>query len=186
MIDVNSLPSVPLPEWRTLPKEPGIYLVLADNGDVMYVCKAQDLSARWKSHHRTPDLKNVEHRVAWLAAEKDNLEVLEKQCIADFAPPLNGASVQYRASRSLTEKATSIPFGFDRAVKWPEAQEAIRQRMLAQPRGYQAQLAEKLKKTPGFVNHLVTGRRPIPIEDIEVILETLNLSYDVTLSEGRK
>jgi len=68
MIDVNLLPSVPLPEWRTLPKEPGIYLVLADNGDVMYVGKAQDLSTRWKSHHRTPDLKNAEYRGVWLAA----------------------------------------------------------------------------------------------------------------------
>lgn len=76
-------------------------------------------------------------------------------------------------------------------VKWQEAQHAIRQQMLAQPRGYQARLAEKLGRTPGFVHQLAKGLAPIPVEHLDVILESLGLEYDVTIrpkspgSEGR-
>ncbi|GGB68755.1 helix-turn-helix domain-containing protein [Deinococcus soli (ex Cha et al. 2016)] len=66
-------------------------------------------------------------------------------------------------------------------VKWNDAQEAIRTQMAAQPRGYQAQLAEKLQKTAGYVNQIITGRRPIPIEHLDDILASLELEYDVIL-----
>ena len=68
-------------------------------------------------------------------------------------------------------------------VKWPEAQERIRQTMLAQPRGYQTDLAERLGKSRAFVNQVVTGARPIPVDLLDEILSSLNLSYDVVLSE---
>ena len=68
-------------------------------------------------------------------------------------------------------------------VKWPEAQETIRQKMLEQPRGYQAQMAQKIGTTPGFVNQIVTGRRNIPVELLDAILDSLGLTYDVTLRE---
>ncbi|WP_339098113.1 hypothetical protein ACINK0_18085 (plasmid) [Deinococcus sp. VB343] len=66
-------------------------------------------------------------------------------------------------------------------VKWQEAQQAIRQQMLAQPRGYQARLAEKLGRTPGFVHQLAKGLVPIPVEHLDTILESLGLEYDVTI-----
>lgn len=70
-------------------------------------------------------------------------------------------------------------------VKWPEAEAVILERMreAAQTRGYQAALARKIGKTPGFVNHIVTGDKPIPVEHLDAVLESLNLSYDVVLSE---
>lgn len=68
-------------------------------------------------------------------------------------------------------------------VKWEEAQAVIQQKMRDQPRGYQARLAKKLGKTPGFVNHLVTGDKSIPMDMLEDILSSLNLSYDVVLLE---
>lgn len=66
-------------------------------------------------------------------------------------------------------------------VKWPEVQEAIRQKMLAQPRGYQAALARKIGKTPGFVNQIVTARIPIPVEHLDAVLDSLDMEYDVIL-----
>ena len=68
-------------------------------------------------------------------------------------------------------------------VKWPEAEQTIKEKMLSQPRGYQAQLAKKLGKTPGYVNQLVTGHRPIPLEHLDAILESLGMEYDVLLAE---
>lgn len=68
-------------------------------------------------------------------------------------------------------------------MKWNDAQETIRTQMAAQPRGYQTQLAEKLQKTAGYVNQIITGRRPIPMEHLDDILTSLNLEYDVILRD---
>lgn len=68
-------------------------------------------------------------------------------------------------------------------VKWPEAQEKIRQAMLRQPRGYQSELAERLGKSRAFVSQIATGVRPIPVDLLDEILSSLNLAYDVALSE---
>ena len=68
-------------------------------------------------------------------------------------------------------------------VKWAQAQAVILDRMKAQPRGYQALLAEKIGKTPGYVSHILTGKRPIPEEHLDTILETLGLTYDVSVVE---
>lgn len=67
------------------------------------------------------------------------------------------------------------------AVKWSEAQEAIRQRMREQPRGYQAALARTLGKTPGFVNQIVRGDVPIPVDHLDAVLDSLGMEYDVVL-----
>lgn len=72
---------------------------------------------------------------------------------------------------------------YSEPVKWDEAQKTIRAKMASQPRGYQAQLAEQLEKTPGYVNQIVVGRRPIPLEHLDVILTSLRLEYDVLLRE---
>ncbi len=73
--------------------------------------------------------------------------------------------------------------GFNSGMKWPEVQNTIREKMLAQPRGYQAQLAKSLGKTPGFVNQIAGGRIPVPMEHLDAILASLGLSYDVVLRE---
>lgn len=72
---------------------------------------------------------------------------------------------------------------YSAAVKWAEAQAVILERMKAQPRGYQAELAAKLGKTPGYVSHILTGRRPIPEEHLDIVLETLGLTYEVAIRE---
>lgn len=71
-------------------------------------------------------------------------------------------------------------------MKWNDAQDDIRTRMATQPRGYQAQLAEKLQKTPGYVNQIITGRRPIPLEHLDEILASLNMEYDIILRDRDK
>lgn len=71
------------------------------------------------------------------------------------------------------------------SVKWAEAQAVILERMRAQPRGYQAELANRIGKTPGYVSHILTGRRPIPEEHLDAVLASLGLQYDVILTEAK-
>lgn len=66
-------------------------------------------------------------------------------------------------------------------VKWPEVEQLIRTQMQAQPRGYQARLAEKIGKTPAYTNQIIAARRPIPLEHLDAILESLGLEYDVVV-----
>ena len=71
---------------------------------------------------------------------------------------------------------------YSKSMKWPEVRAAVLQQMRGQPRGYQAELAKKIGKTPGFVNHIVVGKRPIPDEHLDVILDSLGMTYDVELT----
>lgn len=68
-------------------------------------------------------------------------------------------------------------------VNWEEAGEVIRARMEAQPRGYSAQLARTLGKTPGYVYQIMKGRRPLPQEHLPAILESIGMSYEVVLRD---
>ncbi|WP_295822400.1 hypothetical protein [uncultured Deinococcus sp.] len=70
-------------------------------------------------------------------------------------------------------------------MKWAEAQEEVVRRMAEQPRGYQARIAKTLGTTPGFINQIVTRRRQVPLEHLDVILESLSLDYDVILRETK-
>lgn len=71
-------------------------------------------------------------------------------------------------------------------VKWEEVQGVIRLKMAQQPRGYQARLAKELGITPGYISHFVTGHKPIPPELLGPILESLDLTYEITLHEAPK
>lgn len=74
---------------------------------------------------------------------------------------------------------------YSEPVKWTEAEQQIREKMTDQPRGYQAKLAKKLETTPGYINQIITGHRPLPLEHLDVILESLGMEYDVILQDLR-
>jgi len=52
---------------------------------------------------------------------------------------------------------------------------ALREKIKQQPRGFQAELADKLHVTRQFVSHVVSGRSSIGREHYPAILEALGL-----------
>lgn len=73
---------------------------------------------------------------------------------------------------------------YSEPMKWAEAEAVILERMRAQPRGYAQQLATTLGCTRSFISHMLNGRRPIPLEHLDAILESLGMTYQVVLDES--
>lgn len=66
-------------------------------------------------------------------------------------------------------------------MKWEEFQTFLRSAMAAQPRGYQSALAHQLGVTPGYVNQIVKGSRPIPPESLPALLDSLSADYFIRI-----
>lgn len=67
-IDLTILPSVRFTDRQLLPTSSGVYFVLTDTRDVLYIGKAESLRARWKgtAHHRYPQLRDMSDiHIAW-------------------------------------------------------------------------------------------------------------------------
>lgn len=87
-----------LSDWKTFPREPGVYLMEDDAGAVLYVGKAKDLRSRLHSYtlpggdgrpqipHLIPRVRLV--RCIVTATEKDAL-LLENTLIKEHQPPFN-------------------------------------------------------------------------------------------------
>lgn len=90
-ININSLPSLLIPERSNLPQTGGIYFVLAENNDVEYIGKARNLNKRWRKHECCIDLDSPKTcRVAWFEVSDENKRTeFEKQFIRKFSPKHN-------------------------------------------------------------------------------------------------
>lgn len=95
-----SLPSVSLTQKSQLPRCPGIYFVLNQNKEVLYVGKSINLLYRWREHHRFNQLseinKNDDISIYWLEIkpEKDkDLTLAENHYIKKLKPVLNYSTV---------------------------------------------------------------------------------------------
>ena len=51
-VNPHTLPSVAFEEIRQLPDLPGLYFVLSDTKELLYVGRAGSLKKRWRQHHR--------------------------------------------------------------------------------------------------------------------------------------
>lgn len=92
-VEIARLPSLPLAERLTLPREPAIYFVLGQDNEVLYIGKAACLLTRWKGrHHRKIQVETIPGvRIAWLSVSDASLLLeIEAALIAYFSPPLNG------------------------------------------------------------------------------------------------
>lgn len=95
IIDLHTLPSLPLDQRNHLPDTAGVYFVIAPNDAVLYVGQSVSLVRRWASHHRIGDAQRVgQCRIAWLSVtDTVTLDEVERTCIAQFEPALNGTAV---------------------------------------------------------------------------------------------
>ncbi|GGA36932.1 GIY-YIG nuclease family protein [Okeania sp. KiyG1] len=92
------LPSVSLPDRKQLPTCSAIYFAIDASDRILYIGKALNLAARWKSHHRFYKLEEIDKespvRLAWKAWNKDDLAEAEKRLIRIFQPLLNNTKVE--------------------------------------------------------------------------------------------
>jgi len=96
-LDIFSLPSVSMAELPSLPQCGGIYFIVNETQEVLYIGQSVNICGRWRSHHIhhavcAPD--NVEEssrfRAYWLVmAEESERLKLEIALIRHFSPTLN-------------------------------------------------------------------------------------------------
>ena len=91
-VNPHTLPSVAFEEIRQLPDLPGLYFVLSDTKELLYVGRAGSLKKRWRQHHRAVQLAELEGvTVAWLRVDDPKLlDDAERLLIKCLTPKLNG------------------------------------------------------------------------------------------------
>lgn len=91
-VNIQTLPSLPLPDRRSLPDCVAVYFVLNPNNEILYIGRAKNLAQRWDNHHRLSQLLEMgdDIRVAWLeCSEPTLLSQIEAALIKHFQPYLN-------------------------------------------------------------------------------------------------
>lgn len=96
------LPSLPLTERSNLPSLPGIYFVISESNEVLYIGQSTNLMFRWHStnHNKYRDFINLGNvRIAWLVVEEIDLLIIEGKLISIFRPPFNTAGKTHKSIR---------------------------------------------------------------------------------------
>jgi hypothetical protein len=92
------LPSVPLKNRAKLPGESAIYFTIDQESRVLYIGKAKNLNERWKNHHRTYALEQLDNTcsvfIYWQSCAEGDLDEAEKILIQQFQPLLNDTKVE--------------------------------------------------------------------------------------------
>jgi excinuclease UvrABC nuclease subunit len=90
-IDIVNLPSVTFADRANLPLTGGVYFVVEPTPErLCYIGKAQNLRARWSSHHRAYQMMPIT-RIHWFdCANEEGRAVLESRLIAFYCPHWNG------------------------------------------------------------------------------------------------
>lgn len=95
-IDPLALPYVRMSELIYLPTCSGVYFVIRESGEVIYIGRSVNIRQRWRAHNAQKELCNIRDlesarhtRVAWLQAEKSEIAQLEIRFIRQFKPRLN-------------------------------------------------------------------------------------------------
>jgi hypothetical protein len=94
-INLESLPSVSIEDWRHLPETSCIYFAIDAQGIVQYIGRSVNLRQRWINHHRKKQLACIGGvKIAYLSISNlDLLPELEKALIDWFDPKLNAQSL---------------------------------------------------------------------------------------------
>jgi len=91
----TELPSLPLAQRSELPSVPGIYFVLGEDNEILYIGQSISLWRRWSGakHEKLSGLQSLGNvRLAWIELESvADLEEAEKVLIGHFSPRLNGS-----------------------------------------------------------------------------------------------
>jgi excinuclease UvrABC nuclease subunit len=93
---VRALPCVPYSKKSLLPQAPGLYFVITDDDQVVYVGEAwESIKARWLDHAKTRALRRTTSvRIAYvLCTDSGVRHWAERYAIEHLDPPMN---VHYR------------------------------------------------------------------------------------------
>ncbi len=98
-IDFSSIPSIPLEDRRSFPRESCIYFAIDSLGEIQYIGKTVDLKSRWAGHHRQSQLEQIGGvRIAYLSMPAGLLDEVENALIDWFDPPLNSSFLERHRS----------------------------------------------------------------------------------------
>ncbi|MGH7999940.1 MAG: helix-turn-helix domain-containing protein [Brasilonema sp.] len=147
-----TLPFVLIEQKHELPRKTGIYFVLSETGEILYIGKSIDIHDRWRRHHRYRDIKGTPVKIAWLLVEDSSLlHEIEMALIYWFKPKLNETtSNQVWVDRLdyLLNKPKTIPINkklFCRlAVLMAEKNPQLSQRQLAKETGLDITIVNRL------------------------------------------
>lgn len=89
------LPSTPLSVLKALPVSGGIYFVISESEEILYIGRSRNLQRRLRGHHRLAQFKKASDvRIAWLGISDDSLlPDIEAALILYFSPTHNGTLV---------------------------------------------------------------------------------------------
>jgi hypothetical protein len=99
MIDIDSLPWMPLEATSGFPENPCIYFAVDVHGVIQYIGRSGNVRGRWKNHHRYQDLAAIGGiKIACMFVDRaQDLPQKEAELIRKFKPRLNNL----RQSKSI-------------------------------------------------------------------------------------
>jgi|1186.fasta_scaffold467295_1 hypothetical protein len=108
----DELPCLPLSRKRELPKGPGVYFVLGEDDEVLYVGQCISLHGRWLAHNKLLELQSIRDvRVSWIELETTEfLGEVETVLIGHFSPRLNGSRGRGKRKSSDPEFSPTTVF----------------------------------------------------------------------------
>jgi hypothetical protein len=117
VVDLESLPWLPLTERSSFPQHPAIYIAIDGLGKVQYVGISKDPRQRWAQHSQYQQLQSMGRvKIAYLFVDNvESLRPIEIGLINRFRPPLNTMGVPRTKAREIKSTLT-----FRQSTKLPE------------------------------------------------------------------
>jgi hypothetical protein len=109
LLDVKSLPSVPLGNKQKLPLQSGIYFAIDSNDTIQYIGMSKNIRFRWEQHHKLKELKQMQGiRISYLIMEDFALlPQVEQALITWFKPLLNQTLPLHDGNKKASKKEPS-------------------------------------------------------------------------------
>lgn len=90
VIDLSTLPTLPLSDRRKLPNCSAVYFVTDANCNVLYIGSCKSLVLRWLQHDKYERIITYPApHITWLETPEEDLLEVEGYFVRAFAPPLN-------------------------------------------------------------------------------------------------
>lgn len=97
LLDLTSLPWLPLDRRNFFPARPAVYIAISGNGNILYIGRCEEVSSRWRSHEKLRHLKLLYGvRVAFLFTKAEKLHNIEATLIRKYQPLYNLRSEKLR------------------------------------------------------------------------------------------
>lgn len=164
MIDLNTLPSLPLTNRKQLPAISAVYFCLDSNGQLLYVGKTVNLQQRWQQHHRYAQLELIEGvQLAWMSCEVELLEDTEEDLISLLSPLYNRAPV----ARPRIRQTSDVPNFSITAYLFSRLRVLMAEQT---PPLSQAKLAEDTKLAVQTINQLYHSKmKRVDVKTVETL-----------------